>query len=476
MISITFPLQVEDAEIKYSVIVARHNGRWLFCKHAERSTLECPGGHREAGETPFEAAKRELYEETGAISYELTEIGPYRATRFGGRSSCGMLYRAEITALDPIPEGSEIAEILETDVLPDRWTYPEIQPYLLKRAFPEVGSLQTYRHCTAAYVMDRHELVFRDEDAPMMEQLNFSFGLIKDGKATGSHWHTIDAYKAYIARHPHILPVLSVGGWGAGGFSEAASTPDSRSRFVESVLALLEEHGFLGLDIDWEYPGSSAAGIASSPDDKANFTHLMQALRDGLDSLTAKDGKYRLLACALGASSALVQNIECSKIGRIADQINLMTYDMYRSHFCGHHTALLPSENAACMNAAQAVADYAAAGIPEEKMMLGCAMYARVFAHDGLRMPPLFAAASSIGNETMPYYRIKVDSSLAFAMDETAKAAYAYDSNRFLTFDNPSSIAHKLDYVKKNRLMGLMCWEYGEDDRGELLRAMHGEE
>lgn len=476
MISTTFPQHVKDAEIKYAVIVARHHGKWVFCRHGERATLECPGGHREAGETPWEAAQRELYEETGAVVYELTEIGPYRATRFGGNASCGMLYRAEIEKLGPIPEESEIAEVYETDSLPDCWTYPEIQPHLLKRAFPECTELRTYQHCTSAYVMDRNDLAFRDEDAPMLDQLNFSFGLVKDGRVIGDHWRSIEAYKAYITRHPHILPVLSVGGWGAGGFSEAASTSESRSRFVESTLALMEEHSFLGLDIDWEYPGSSAAGIVSSPDDKVNFSLLMQALREGLDSLTAKDGKHRLLACALGASASLVQNIECGKIGRIADQINLMTYDMYRSHICGHHTSLLPSKNAECPNAAQAVANYTAAGIPEGKIMLGCAMYARVFTHDGRCMPPLFSASPSIGNETMPYYRIQSDPSLIFAMDETAKAAYAYDSNRFLTFDNPSSIAHKLDYVKKNRLMGLMCWEYGEDDRGELLRAMHGED
>lgn len=475
VLSITFPSQVEDAQIKYAVIVARRNGKWLFCRHSRRTTLECPGGHREEGETPLEAARRELYEETGAVVYDIVEIGPYRVTRFGGGCSCGMLYKAEIAVTEALPQGSEIAETVELDALPHNWTYPEIQPRLLKRAFPGDVDVRTYRHCTAAYVMDRQGLVYRDEDAGAMDQLNFSFGLVKDGSVTGSHWRSIEAYKAYVARHPHILPVLSVGGWGAGGFSEAAATHEGRSRFVESTMALLEKHGFLGLDIDWEYPGSSVAEIASSPDDKENFTLLMQTLRDGLDALTAKDGKHRLLACALGASASLVENIECEKIGRIADQINLMTYDMYRSRFCGHHTALLPSEKAEYMSAAQAVADYTAAGIPAEKIMLGCALYARVFAHDGQCMPPLFAPSPSIGSETMPYFRIKADASLTFAMDDTAKAAYAYDSSRFLTFDTPASIACKLDYVKSNHLMGLMCWEYGEDDQGELLRAMHGD-
>ena len=52
--------------LKFSVIVSRHNNKWVFCKHRERNTYEVPGGHIEPGETPSEAARRELKEETGA--------------------------------------------------------------------------------------------------------------------------------------------------------------------------------------------------------------------------------------------------------------------------------------------------------------------------------------------------------------------------------------------------------------------------
>ncbi len=77
MITVKFYESIDDELIKFAVIVAKYNGKWIFCKHLERSTLEIPGGHRESGETATETAKRELYEETGALGYTLKPICIY---------------------------------------------------------------------------------------------------------------------------------------------------------------------------------------------------------------------------------------------------------------------------------------------------------------------------------------------------------------------------------------------------------------
>lgn len=327
---------------------------------------------------------------------------------------------------------------------------------------------------TAAYVMDRPGLVFRDEDAPPLDQLNFSFAHVENGRVTGDHWHAIEAYKAYVAKHPHILPVISIGGWGADGFSQAASCEEGRHFFVESTLELMQKHGFLGVDIDWEYPGSSAAGIASSADDRQNFTLLMAALRQGLNRLTQQDGKRRLLACALGASSSLVNNIDCTAIGALVDQVNLMTYDMYTSGVCSHHTALYSSRPDFPVCADHAVKLYTEMGIPADKIMMGCAMYGRMFVYDTDCTAPLFAPSPSNGNDTINYRTLIGDTAYTFHFDETAKAAYALGKNHFVSFDSTESIHCKLIYAKQHGLMGLMCWEYGGDAEGILLRAMNG--
>ncbi len=326
---------------------------------------------------------------------------------------------------------------------------------------------------TAAYVMDRPGLIFRDEDADYLNQLNFSFALVKDGCVSGDHWKSIDAYKAYVAKHPHILPVVSIGGWGADGFSQAASTEAGRKQFVDTAMALVQAHGFLGIDMDWEYPGSDAAGIAASPEDKRNFTLLMKGLRDGLDALTRQDGKKRLLACALGASADLVSHIECAAVGALVDQVNLMTYDMYTSGVCSHHTALYTGNTAYPTCADQAVKDYTAAGIPSEKIMLGCAFYGRRFPYQGEADAAPYAKAAGKGGDTVPYSAL-TEPNYTFHFDEIAKAAYALGENAFVSYDSPKSIAYKQAYMQEKGLMGMMCWEYSGDPDGWLLRAMYG--
>ncbi|HLT54683.1 MAG TPA: nucleoside triphosphatase YtkD [Bacillota bacterium] len=58
-------------------ILCRYQGRWLLTKHRERG-LEFPGGKVEFGETPREAAIREVMEETGAEIEKLQFIGQYK--------------------------------------------------------------------------------------------------------------------------------------------------------------------------------------------------------------------------------------------------------------------------------------------------------------------------------------------------------------------------------------------------------------
>lgn len=125
---------VEDALLKFAVIITKSNGKWVFCKHKDRDTYEVPGGHREAGEYIDETAKRELYEETGAIYYSIKPICIYSVVREEeGTETFGKLYIADVTEFEEQLH-SEIEKIIFTEELIDNWTYPLIQPKLLEEA------------------------------------------------------------------------------------------------------------------------------------------------------------------------------------------------------------------------------------------------------------------------------------------------------------------------------------------------------
>lgn len=135
MISVKFYEQIEDDKLKFAVILSKSKGKWVFCKHKERNTLEVPGGHREPGEDIEAAARRELHEETGAIRFSMQPVCVYAVIRDGEpEESCGMLFFAEIEEFEEELH-SEMEKIVLLDVPPEEnLTYPDIQPKLWQEA------------------------------------------------------------------------------------------------------------------------------------------------------------------------------------------------------------------------------------------------------------------------------------------------------------------------------------------------------
>ncbi|TDT67417.1 8-oxo-dGTP diphosphatase [Hypnocyclicus thermotrophus] len=113
---------------KYVVLVAKYNKKLVLVKHKNRESWEIPGGHIEKNETPLEAAKREIYEETGAIKYNITPIATYSVT-IKNIIDYGQLFFVEIFEFDNLPN-FEIEKINLFDSLPKNLTYPDIQPIL----------------------------------------------------------------------------------------------------------------------------------------------------------------------------------------------------------------------------------------------------------------------------------------------------------------------------------------------------------
>ena len=135
MLEVKFYDSAADELLKFAVIISKANGKWVFCKHRERETYEVPGGHREPGETILETARRELYEETGALQFDMTPLCVYSVTgrnsvNRSGEETFGMLFFADIHSFERELH-SEMESVFFFDTLPSEWTYPLIQPLLI---------------------------------------------------------------------------------------------------------------------------------------------------------------------------------------------------------------------------------------------------------------------------------------------------------------------------------------------------------
>jgi len=119
-------------DCKYVVVCSFYEGKYLLSRHKLRDTFETQGGHIEAGESPLEAAKRELFEESGvtdAMLHYVCDYNGYTDTAFAH----GAVFAAEVHSLTSLPE-SEMAEVKLFDTLPKNLTYPNVTPHLFREA------------------------------------------------------------------------------------------------------------------------------------------------------------------------------------------------------------------------------------------------------------------------------------------------------------------------------------------------------
>ena len=324
-------------------------------------------------------------------------------------------------------------------------------------------------------------------DPTKLTHVNYAFGHVTDGlivvdvKNSPAHLAQLQALKA---KNPKLKILLSVGGWGADGFSDAALTDESRATFADSGVELVKRYALDGIDLDWEYPGQPGPGIKFRAEDKQNFTLMLEALRERLDALSderGREGDDRYLLTIASADREYFDHTEMHVLHVHLDFINVMCYDFFNSltPVTGHHAGLYKSAGAAANTrwTEASIKQHLAAGIPPDKLVVGVAFYGRSFIAGDAASPLNTPYQKYVDAPSFRDLRDRYIDKDGYERrwDDEAKAPYLWNPQKraLITYDDEQSLREKVKFIKRLKLGGAMYWEHAHDPDEVLLDVLY---
>ena len=304
-------------------------------------------------------------------------------------------------------------------------------------------------------------------DATCLTHINYAHGRFKNPKtgdggiviSTGDN-NLMKTVLALKDKKPTLKVLLMIGGWGehADGFSMMARDPNKRKEFCQSCKSHIDNYGFDGIDIDWEYPGGGPSTNGKSNDDPKNFVLVLKELRETI-------GDTKIISYA-SSSSAKYMNWKDAM--EYLDYVNVMTYDMGKPPK-GHNSPLRKSSIFNQDGCEESIELHRKAGVALSRMNLGVPFYGH--GKEPYASDVKFNEMDAILKATTGTYAGKN----IRKWDDTAKVPYLVDgaNNILLSYDDAESVPYKGKFVVDKKLGGAMFWEYRHDDSNHtLLKAL----
>lgn len=291
-----------------------------------------------------------------------------------------------------------------------------------------------------AYVTSWSSIV---PDPRAMTHINYAFGGVNnshDGVTIGG----TDRLRMLVGlkkKNPALRVLVSIGGWGAGGFSPMAADSAKRAKFAADCKRVCTQYDLDGIDIDWEFPGNNSSKESSPADERHNYSLLMRDIRKAL-------GPDLLLTMASNYTPDSYNFRECIEY---MDFVNVMCYNMASNP--NHHAALYRggAVSKGYYTSQESVNAHLKAGIPRDKLVMGMPFYGN----------------GSLGEISLARVNELIASGdYTDHWDDTGKVPYLTDKSGTMQvgYDNARSLGYKCDFIIRQRLRGGMYWDYAEDD------------
>ncbi|SRR6266487_1327299 len=303
-------------------------------------------------------------------------------------------------------------------------------------------------------------------------------------------------------KYPNLKVQISLGGWTLSNyFSDAVLTDASRKKFAASCIDLfikgnLPQPGgegaaagvFDGIDFDWEWPGSEGEpGNVVGEKDKQNFTLMLREFRRQLDAYGHKTRTHYSTTAFLPADPAKIDNgFEVRKVFHLLDFATVQGYDMHGAWdpITNHQSALYPPKNTPVnpdFTVSRAVDALIERGAPREEIVVGVPFYGRGWtdvastANGGLFAAAPTPAPGGVEAGYDDYRNLKLLQGKGFKLyrDRRAGFSWLFDGKTFWTYDDPTVMEWKADYIRHQGLAGAMAWSLDADDaQGSLLATL----